>query len=98
MKLIAIETELTEVKPADYKEHLRAEATALWDLVQSGLVRETYFRADDHTAVLVLESPSPAAARQGLDALPLVRDGLVCFDIIPLAPYDGFARLFAEGE
>ena len=27
--------------------------------------------------------------------LPLVAQGLIEFDIIPLVPYDGYARLFA---
>jgi hypothetical protein len=30
-----------------------------------------------------------------LDQLPLVREGFISFKLIPLAPYDGFARLFA---
>jgi len=28
-----------------------------------------------------------------LNELPLVQAGLIAFDIIPLAPYDGFNRL-----
>jgi hypothetical protein len=30
--------------------------------------------------------------------LPLVQAGLTSFDIIPLAPYSGFSRLFARSE
>ena len=29
-----------------------------------------------------------------LDTLPLVKEGLIEFEVIPLAPYPGFERLF----
>jgi len=32
-----------------------------------------------------------------IDSLPLVAAGLIDFDLVPLKPYPGFARLFAEG-
>ena len=46
--------------------------------------------------VLVLEVPDLAAAREAIDSLPLVAAGLIDFDLVPLKPYPGFARLFAE--
>ncbi len=46
-------------------------------------------------AVLVLECVDVDEARHALDTLPLVREGLITFDFIPLGPYPGFARLFA---
>ena len=32
------------------------------------------------------------------DPLPLVAAGLIRFELIPLAPYPGFARLFASAD
>jgi hypothetical protein len=61
---------------------------------QEGVIRELYFRADRREAVLLLECPDEAYARATLPSLPLVRGGLITFEMIPLAPYDGFARLF----
>jgi len=49
-------------------------------------------------AVLVLEAAGPEEARQALETLPLVQAGLIEFQILPLIPYDGFARLFAGEE
>jgi hypothetical protein len=46
--------------------------------------------------VLVLECASAAEARAALDSLPLVREGLITFEIIPMIAYPGFARLFAK--
>lgn len=97
MKLLALEAETPGATAADFAPHLRAEARQVWALVQAGVIREAYFRADTHTAVLVLECPDVAAAQAHLAALPLVPAGLMRFDLLPLTPYDGFARLFADG-
>jgi hypothetical protein len=61
---------------------------------QSGTLREIYSTADQHTAVLILECSDGEVARHLLAGLPLVQAGLIAFDVIPLVPYDGFARLF----
>jgi hypothetical protein len=45
--------------------------------------------------VLVLECAGVSEAREVLATLPLVKEGLITFDLIPLVPYPGFARLFA---
>ena len=73
---------------------LRAEAEHLWELHQTGVVRQLFFRADRHEAVLLLEVAGPEAARVALDELPLVRSGLIDFEMVPLRAYPGFARLF----
>jgi len=44
----------------------------------------------------MLECDGVDAARAVLDTLPLRRAGLITFDLIPLTPYSGFARLFAD--
>ena len=55
-----------------------------------------YFRADRSTAVLILECAEIAEAEQTLSTLPLVHAGLIRFELIPLVPYPGFARLFQK--
>jgi hypothetical protein len=42
----------------------------------------------------VLECPDVEAARAAIDTLPLVQARLIVFEIMPLMPYSGFARLF----
>ena len=37
-----------------------------------------------------------AEAQQVLASLPLVQAGLITFEVIPLVPYPGFARLFEK--
>ena len=31
-----------------------------------------------------------------LDTLPLVKERVIAFDVIPLVPYSGFSRLFGD--
>ena len=68
----------------------------MWELYRTGVFRELYFRADSPNAVLILECGDVEQAREILETLPLVKAGLIAFDVIPLAPYPGFSRLFAE--
>lgn len=96
MKLLALEVERPGADADAFAPHLKAEAARLWELQAQGLVREAHFRADRHTAVLVLECASEAAAHEALASLPLVREGLITFDVVPLAPYTGYARLFGD--
>jgi hypothetical protein len=65
-------------------------------LYQAGLIRELYFRQDKSSAVLVLECAGVEEASDLLNTLPLVKEGLIAFDIIPLITYPGFSRLFEE--
>jgi len=96
MKILAMEIETEGVKPEQFAPHLKAEARHVWELYQSGTIRELYFRADRSEAVLILECRDVTEAKEKLDSLPLVRAGLIRFEIIPLVPYPGFARLFEE--
>jgi len=96
MKLLAMEFETAGVNPEQFAPHLKAEARRVWELYQSGSIRELYFRADRSDAVLILECKDVREAKEMLDSLPLVQAGLISFEIIPLIPYPGFARLFGE--
>jgi len=95
MKILALETEVPDTTAEQFATHLAAEARRAWELHQAGVIRELYFRADREEAVLVLESASLEEARGALATLPLVRAGLIGFDLIPLRAYPGFERLFA---
>ena len=95
MKILALEKETQGVTDEQFEPHLRAEATRAWELYQSGVIREMYFRADREEAVLILECDTVGEAEGTLRSLPLVQAGLISFEIIPLKAYPGFARLFS---
>lgn len=96
MKILALEIDTSGATAEQFAPHLKTEAARVWQLYQSGHIREIYFRQDRADAVLVLECASADEAHQLLGTLPLVQAGLIDFEIIPLVPYPGFERLFME--
>ena len=96
MKFLALEHDLPGISAAGQLNAslLKDEAQCAWELYQAGGIRELYFRADRHAAVLVLECANVEEAREVLSTLPLVREKIVEFELIPLKAYPGFARLF----
>jgi len=97
MKILALEKDMPGVKEESFtKELLKKEAARAWELHQSGVIRELYFRKEAPYAVLILECKDKQEAESAINSLPLVKNGLIAFEIIPLVPYDGFARLFND--
>jgi muconolactone delta-isomerase len=97
MKILAIEKEVAGIKDEQFTpDILKKESERAWELYRSGAIRELYFRHDRQEAVLVLECRDTEEARSVLATLPLVRSGLLDFEIIPLTAYPGFERLFKE--
>ena len=96
MKILAIEKEASDITAEQFRPCLKPEAARVWELYQAGIIRELYFGRDQHNAVLILECDSVAEAAQALGTFPLVEQGLITFELIPLMPYSGFARLFVE--
>jgi hypothetical protein len=97
MKILAIEHELPGATRSKFEPYLLAETRRVWELYQSGVLREIYFRADVTVAILMLECADVKEAQRVLDSLPLVQAGMITFEIIPLKAYPGFARLFGQG-
>ncbi len=96
MKVLALEIDRPGVSALDFEPYLEAEAQAVWKLLQSGVVREIYFREGPSQAVLILEADSTWEAEQALARLPLVEAGLTEFEVIGLRPYPGLGRLFRD--
>ena len=97
MRILAIEHDPPGACDGQFTEVLlQAEARRAWELQQAGIIRELYFRTDRDEAVLVLECANVEEALEVLNTLPLVREKLIGFELIPLTAYPGFARLFAD--
>ncbi len=93
MKFIALGSDNPFAQPSDFKPYLYDEAARVWELKQSGIIREIFFRADRRDAVIFLEGESEEEVMQILSSLPLVKQGLIQFELIPLKSYDGFDLL-----
>ena len=96
MKILALEHELPNATVEQFQQFAVAEARKAWDLHQTGIIRELYFRADQNEAILVLERASVNEAQEALSTLPFVQNELITFEVIPLKAYPGFERLFAK--
>lgn len=94
MKILAFEHEHPNASTERFQQYAKEEARKVWELVQAGVIRESYFRADRSEAVFVLECQSVEDARDTLSTLPFVENQLIAFELIPLKAYPGFARLF----
>jgi len=92
MIFLAVEKEIENVQSAFDDRLLREEALKVHQLYLDGIIREIYFN-EDHCAVLMLECKSKAEAEEILSSLPLVKGGLIRFDITQLKPYSGFERI-----
>lgn len=94
MKILALEQPVAGATSQEAASHLRSEAERVWELYQAGVIREIYFLQDRSEAVIMLECKDLSEAKELLASLPLVSMGLIRFELVPLVPYPGFARLF----
>jgi muconolactone delta-isomerase len=97
MKILALEKEVPGITDNQFTPIiLKAEAKRAWELYQAGIIRELYFRQDRQEAVLILECKDTQEAQSVLATLPLVKAGLIAFELVPLTAYPGFSQLFAN--
>jgi hypothetical protein len=97
MKILAIAKVDPLTTPQKIQPHLEAEVKYAWKLYKEGTVREMYNCQDRPLGVVfVLECSSVDEARKVLDELPVVREKLIDFEIIPLGPFSYFETLFRD--
>jgi hypothetical protein len=76
MKVLAVSRNTGDPTPL-----LPAESARMAELQEAGLVELTLLKADWSGAVLLLNTSSLASARQAVDSLPLVVNGLTSFEL-----------------
>lgn len=92
MKILALEKECEGKTEEEFQKYSEAEAMQVWHLYKSEKIREIYFRGNQKSAVIILECKDSEEAKEILSSLPLVKNKLIYFEIIPLIPYPGFER------
>lgn len=92
MKILALEKEIDGANWKNSDEVLKQEALHVYNIQKEGVIREIYFD-ENHCAVLILECINREKAQTIINELPLVKAGLITFDIKVLSPYNGFDRL-----
>jgi hypothetical protein len=96
LRILAMEVEKPGASADGFQPLLAEEARKVWELYQDEVIRGMYFRADRTLSVLMLECKDTKEAKQRLAELPLVKAGLIGFDLVPLIPYPGLSRLFSD--
>ena len=89
---------ITHDKPnVNWKEQeqlLKQEAKVLWDLQKNGIIRNIWFTKNTREAILIIEAEDTIRTKEIIDTFPLVKEGLITYDIVELVAYDGYERLF----
>ena len=73
---------------------LKQEAKVLWDLQKNGIIRNIWFTRNTREAILIIETDDIIRIKEIIDTFPLVKEGLITYDIVELVAYDGYERLF----
>ena len=89
---------ITRDKPnVNWKEQeqlLKQEAKVLWGLQKNGIIRNIWFTKNSREAILIIESVDLKRTKEIINTFPLVKEGLITYDIVELVAYDGYERLF----
>lgn len=94
MKVLVILTIARGITKADLAAGQVEEQKAVWSLYERGILRQIDLRTDRPGAVLQLEVDDETSASAAAAELPLVQDGRLQVETIPLAPFTKLSRLW----
>jgi len=98
VKILAIDKVLDTATPEGVKSNFMKEVNQTVKLYLADVVREIYFRQDRSGTVLVMEAQTLEDARKMIETLPLVKSGMIDFDLIPLGPFMPLALLLDDEQ
>jgi Muconolactone delta-isomerase len=75
-----------------------AEAAQAWKFYESEQIRNMYYIADMSGAVMIWEGESLESVTKQVQKLPMVKEGILACEILPLKSYTGFASLFSQPQ
>lgn len=93
MQILAIDKIQEGVTPAMMQLHLPQELAATIKLYLQEKIRTFYFRKDRVGVVFIMECENIEEAKDTLATLPMVQEGLLDFDLIPIGPLMPLGRL-----
>jgi muconolactone delta-isomerase len=73
----------------------KPEAAKAWEMLAAGILRAIHFIRGPAGAVLMFEAGDQKEVEEQVAQLPLVAHGLASIEVLPLAPFTGWAVLFA---
>lgn len=76
------------------KAHGQEEARAVWAQIAADTFRAVSLTVNQPGAVIQIEAPDVASAGVAMATLPLVREGLVAVEYLPVGPYRNLEAIF----
>ena len=94
MKVFAIASPKPTLTPEKIQQHMPNEVPATLKLYLDGKVEQFWFR-EKAGPIFLMNVESVEQAKATLDTLPLVADGLMSYDLIPVGPLAPLGMLIA---
>jgi hypothetical protein len=95
MKVFAIATASSALTPEKLGEHMPNEVPATLKLYLDGHVEQFWFR-EKAGPIFLMNVESVEQAKATLDKLPLVADGLMSYEYLPVGPLAPLGRLIQK--
>ncbi|MGF6987704.1 hypothetical protein QFZ99_007245 [Paraburkholderia atlantica] len=96
MKVFAIASAQPTLTPDKLQQHMPHEVPATLQLYLDGKVEQFWFR-DKAGPIFLMNVASVDEARSILDSLPLVADGLMKYEYLPVGPLAPLGGLIHKG-
>jgi hypothetical protein len=95
MKVFAIASATPALTPEKIQQHMPNEVPATLKLYLEGKVEQFWFR-EKAGPIFLMNVESVEQAKATLDALPLVADGLMSYELLPVGPLVPLGMLIAN--
>lgn len=96
MQVLVIARIKTGIPVEQVLPFVSAEAGTAWQFYASEQIRQMYYIADMSGAVMLWEGESVESVTQEVQKLPMVKEGILECEFLPLKSYTGYASLFAQ--
>jgi hypothetical protein len=95
MQILALSRRRPGTTPQTLAPWLEAEAARAFELIAAGVFRSVHLCPERPGSMVVLECAGLDEAQAHLATLPMVREGLIEFELSRMLPYTGVRALFA---
>jgi hypothetical protein len=96
MKILCLDRPLPGATFEKYLPFIHDEVRHAWQAYKDGIVREIYSRQDRPGVAIIVECVSVEDAKKAFADFPLVKNGLIEIEAIPLGPFTNWEMLFAK--
>ena len=98
MRILCLDRPKPGATMEKYQPYMLDEVRHTWQAYKSGIVRDIYFRQDRPGVAVFVECASVDEAQKALAEFPLVKAGLIDFEVIPLGSFANWELLFGPAK